>query len=289
MSANPATTSSSGHSCLADWSGSRAVINVNNALENSKLPDAHGRYAKMARMSTLVRIGILCIAALILAGAIYHRVQTSRFEARLVRAQPEEVANDTEFRRFAEAVAPAVYSRNCAACHGANLLGDRSRGAPNLTDSVFLYGQGSVSDIETTILYGIRSGHPKAHNLMDMPALGRTGQLTPQDVREVVEFVLTLSGQPHDATAAERGPRNFCGSGGLLRLSRGRRARHRRLRNAGVDRAGRRLVVRRRSGHLVQNDFRWTDMVCARRGSGKLSFVQIRALSLFLYEKSHHE
>ena len=48
-----------------------------------------------------------------------------------------------------------------------------SVGAPNLGNSVWLYGDGGIGDIEYTILYGIRSGHPKAHNVTDMPAEGR--------------------------------------------------------------------------------------------------------------------
>lgn len=236
----------------------------------------------------MIRIGIFCIAALLLAVTILHRVQTSQLEARLVRAQPEEVAHDAEFRHFAQSVGPAVYGKRCATCHGANFQGDRSRGAPNLADNVWLYGQGSVSDIETTILYGIRSGHPKAHNLIDMPALGRTGQLTPQDIRDVVEFVLKLSGQPHDATAVERGRAIFTGAGVCYDCH-------------GVDGRG---IPDYGTPALTGQDGAWMyggdrdtlykTVFDGRHGLcpawiGKLSFVQIRALSLFLYEKSHHE
>jgi cytochrome c oxidase cbb3-type subunit III len=62
-----------------------------------------------------------------------------------------------------------------------------------------------VADIETTILYGIRSGHPKSHNITDMPALGRIGQLSPAEIHDVVEFVYSLSHRSYDAAAAKRG------------------------------------------------------------------------------------
>jgi cytochrome c oxidase cbb3-type subunit 3 len=35
-----------------------------------------------------------------------------------------------------------VFMDNCAACHGDNGMGDRSQGAPNLTDAIWLYGNG---------------------------------------------------------------------------------------------------------------------------------------------------
>ncbi len=42
----------------------------------------------------------------------------------------------------------------CAACHGASGTGNQALGAPNLTDSVWLYG-GDLASIENTI----RNGH----------------------------------------------------------------------------------------------------------------------------------
>jgi cytochrome c oxidase cbb3-type subunit III len=59
--------------------------------------------------------------------------------------------------------------------------------------------------VERTILYGIRSGHPKSRNVTDMPALVRSGQITPADARDAVEYLQGLSGRPHDETAAARG------------------------------------------------------------------------------------
>ena len=236
----------------------------------------------------MVRIAISCIVALVLLVAIYHRVETSHLEARLVRAQPDEVAKDAELKKFARSVAPPAYGKNCAACHGANLQGDRSRGAPNLADSVWLYGSGSVSDIETTILYGIRSGHPKAHNLTDMPALGRTGQLTPQDVRDVVEFVLKISRQPHDETAVERGRAIYTGAGVCYDCHGGDAL--------GISDYGTPALNGPGGSWLYggDRDTLYKSVYDGRHGLcpawiGKLSFVQIRALALFLYGKSHHE
>jgi cytochrome c oxidase cbb3-type subunit 3 len=69
---------------------------------------------------------------------------------------------------------------------------------------VWLYGN-DPADVERTILYGIRSGHPKARNLTDMPALVRTGQITIDDAHDEVEYLQSLAGHPHDKAAAVRG------------------------------------------------------------------------------------
>jgi len=45
-----------------------------------------------------------------------------------------------------------IFKANCTACHSANGKGDRKVGAPNLTDSIWLYG-GDKSDIIYTIYY----------------------------------------------------------------------------------------------------------------------------------------
>jgi cytochrome c oxidase cbb3-type subunit III len=149
---------------------------------------------------------VWCLAAIVIAASLlgYGLHRRSR-EAQLVRLWPEQLAHDPALLNFAVSLARPVYAAHCASCHGAELGGDRRIGAPNLADSVWLYGDGGIGDIENTILYGIRSGHPKAHNVTDMPAEGRSHQLTSAQVDDVVEFVLSLSRQPHDAAAAVRG------------------------------------------------------------------------------------
>jgi len=134
-------------------------------------------------------------------------------EASLVRRWPAELAHDPRMIRFAVSLARPVYSIRCASCHGANLHGDHAGGAPDLADSIWLYGDGGIGDIENTILYGIRSGHPKAHNVTDMPAEGRVHQLSAPEVDDVVEFVLALSRQAHAEDAAERGRKLFYDKG----------------------------------------------------------------------------
>jgi cytochrome c oxidase cbb3-type subunit III len=154
---------------------------------------------------------VLLIGALALGLSYWLHLRS--LEALLVRAWPTELANDPAMMRFAVPLARPIYAAHCASCHGANLRGNQAIGAPNLADSIWLYGDGGIGDIENTISYGIRSGHPKAHNVTDMPAEGRTHQLSAPEIDDVVEFVLNLSRQPHDEAGAERGRKLFYDKG----------------------------------------------------------------------------
>jgi cytochrome c oxidase cbb3-type subunit III len=154
---------------------------------------------------------VLFISALALVSTYWLHMRS--LEARLVRAWPAELVYDPAMMRFAMSLARPVYTTHCASCHGANRRGNQVIGAPNLADSTWLYGDGGIGDIENTISYGIRSGHPKAHNVTDMPAEGRTHQLSAPEIDDVVEFVLNLSRQPHDTAGAERGRKLFYDKG----------------------------------------------------------------------------
>jgi cytochrome c oxidase cbb3-type subunit 3 len=148
-----------------------------------------------------------------LLGALAYRLHIAALDARLARGWPDEVAADAALVRFAVSTARPLYAAHCASCHGAGLTGRRAFGVPSLAHTAWLYGDGGIGDIETTILYGIRSGHPKARNVTDMPAEGRTHQLDGAEVGDTVDYVLSLSQQPHDAAAAERGRRLFYDKG----------------------------------------------------------------------------
>ncbi len=104
----------------------------------------------------------------------------------------ERLARDPK----AMAIGERLYINNCAACHGSDARG--SKGFPNLTDRDWLHG-GTPEKIEETI------------------ALGRTGSMPPmaaavgseQDVRQLAQYVLSLSDSPHDAIAAKYGAAKF--------------------------------------------------------------------------------
>ena len=126
---------------------------------------------------------------------------------------PNDVPRRPDLVSLAAAEAKPVYAAHCASCHGAEMKGDVRIGAPNLSDGVWLYGSGNVTDIERTILYGIRSGRGQAHNVTEMTAFGLDGMLTPGEIRDVVQYVLSLSHRPNLAEAALSGREIFYNKG----------------------------------------------------------------------------
>lgn len=113
-----------------------------------------------------------------------------------------------------------LFARHCAACHGADLKGRPDAHTPDLTDDRWLYGGQDIdtfvmqaSDIERTILHGIRSGDPAGRNWPAMPARGAGHSLEADEIAAVTEYVLKLSGQPHDAAQAEAGREVYEGEG----------------------------------------------------------------------------
>ena len=89
-----------------------------------------------------------------------------------------------------------LFVNNCATCHGSDARG--SKGFPNLTDADWLWG-GTPEKIEETITKG-RSG-------MMPPMAAAVGSA--DDVRNVANYVLSLSGSPHNAIAAQLGRAKF--------------------------------------------------------------------------------
>lgn len=140
-------------------------------------------------------------------------LRTERLQYRLLAAAPETVADDPLLVRFASAQARPLYARHCAACHGPDLRGNSAIGAPDLTDAVWLYGTGSLYDIERTLLYGIRSGEDQSHNEADMPAFGLRGILSAGQIRNVVQYLLQLNGRPYEVEAANDGRALYAGTG----------------------------------------------------------------------------
>jgi len=75
-----------------------------------------------------------------------------------------------------------IFADNCAPCHGQGGKGNRSVGAPNLTDQIWLYG----SDTKT-IVDGIWNGHGGI-----MPAWGE--KLDPVTIKALTVYVHTFGG-----------------------------------------------------------------------------------------------
>jgi cytochrome c oxidase cbb3-type subunit 3 len=112
--------------------------------------------------------------------------------ARFTAMAVPDMAGDAQ----AMAIGERLFLNNCAQCHGSDARG--SKGFPNLTDGDWLYG-GAPATIEETITKG-RMG-------MMPPMAAAVG--TPDDVKNVANYVLSLSGSPHDSVRAELGKSKF--------------------------------------------------------------------------------
>ena len=104
----------------------------------------------------------------------------------------EELSKDPQ----AMAIGDRLFMNNCAQCHGSDARG--STGFPNLADSDWSWG-GTPDRIHETIVKG------------------RMGVMTPmgaavgssEDVRNLSNYVLSLSGAPHDSVRANLGKPKF--------------------------------------------------------------------------------
>ena len=128
-----------------------------------------------------------------------HKAEVAKVEkaiapiyAKFGEMTPPQLASDAS----AMAIGERLFMNNCAQCHGSDARGARS--FPNLTDRDWLWG-GEPDAIKTTITNGRTGVMP--------PMAAAVG--TPDDVRNVAHFVLSLSGSPHDSVRAALGRAGF--------------------------------------------------------------------------------
>lgn len=121
--------------------------------------------------------------------------------ARIAETEVSDISGDKELFDFAVAGGRSAFGLHCSQCHGSGAAG--APGYPNLVDDDWLWG-GTVDDIQQTIQYGIRSGHDEAR-INDMPAFLSDEILDKEQINDVAEYVLSLSGNATDTAAAERG------------------------------------------------------------------------------------
>jgi cytochrome c oxidase cbb3-type subunit III len=112
--------------------------------------------------------------------------------AALLQMSLADIEKDPALLAFARAQGKAAFGNNCAPCHGVGATG--GVGYPNLNDDDWLWG-GTVTAIQETIAYGVRSGNEKAHESA-MPAFGKNGILKPDEIVAVANYVRSLSGLP---------------------------------------------------------------------------------------------
>jgi cytochrome c oxidase cbb3-type subunit 3 len=112
--------------------------------------------------------------------------------AKFAAMKVEDVSRDPQ----AMGIGERLFMNNCAQCHGSDARG--GKGYPNLTDSDWLHG-GTPEAITETLTKG------RIGNMPPMAAVVGTAD----DVKNVANYVLSLSGSPNDALRASLGKAKF--------------------------------------------------------------------------------
>jgi len=112
--------------------------------------------------------------------------------AQFTAKKPEDLSRDTN----AMAVGERLFMNNCAQCHGSDARG--SKGFPNLADADWLHG-GTPDKIVETLTKGRVGNMP--------PMAAAVGGA--DDVKNVANYVLSLSNAPHDSLRAQLGKTKF--------------------------------------------------------------------------------
>ncbi|MEO1640987.1 MAG: cytochrome-c oxidase, cbb3-type subunit III [Pseudomonadota bacterium] len=130
--------------------------------------------------------------------------QNAEVSAQLASADLSTLSRDDPAFHYGVSGGAAVFGANCSQCHGSGAAG--AVGYPNLLDDDWLWG-GTLEEIEYTVRHGIRNETDFDAHWSEMPAFGDI--LERDEITAVVEHVLLLSGQDHDAGLATEGANIF--------------------------------------------------------------------------------
>lgn len=125
--------------------------------------------------------------------------------AKLEAADLTAIPGDAELSGYAASAGAAVFKTWCAQCHGSGAAG--AIGYPNLLDNDWLWG-GDIEAIYTTIKHGIRNTEDDDARYSEMPAFGED-YLEDEQIDAVVNYVMSLSGEPMDASLVAAGGEVF--------------------------------------------------------------------------------
>ncbi|MBT8455134.1 MAG: cytochrome-c oxidase, cbb3-type subunit III [Rhodobacteraceae bacterium] len=125
---------------------------------------------------------------------------------RLATVELASISDDPELMNYAVNGGAAIFRANCSQCHGSGAAGVQASGYPNLLDDDWIWG-GQIEDIAWTVAHGIRNEQSPDAHWSEMPAFGEI--LEEGEIASVVNYVLQLSGQEHDAAAATAGAKIY--------------------------------------------------------------------------------
>lgn len=115
------------------------------------------------------------------------------------------IEKDHDLMEVALTAGRITFANNCQPCHGPN--GEGRAGYPALDTDVWRWG-GSLDAIRQTITHGIRSNDPDARN-SQMPNFGGDKLLTPQQIGQVADYVMTLYGKAAPGVDVTAGAKLF--------------------------------------------------------------------------------
>lgn len=128
-------------------------------------------------------------------------VKQREFLAKVAATPYDQIAQDADMSAFVRSYGASVFNDNCAACHQAGGKGVPGK-YPSLADNDWLWG-GTSANIHQTITQG-RNGF--------MPAFKET--FNEEQLDQVANYVMSLSGLAANAEAAAKGERIFNGEQG---------------------------------------------------------------------------
>jgi cytochrome c oxidase cbb3-type subunit 3 len=161
------------------------------------------------RLLAWLALPLVLVGAGLAGMALHAHWQRAELARALLRTYPQDIDARPALVRFADAQARPLYASHCASCHGSDMRGNSAIGAPALVGGHWLWGNGSVFQIERILLYGIRTGQPRGLHVTDMPAFGLMGRLSDGQVTELVQYLMKLNHRPYDAEAANAGETLF--------------------------------------------------------------------------------
>jgi cytochrome c oxidase cbb3-type subunit 3 len=133
-----------------------------------------------------------------------HEAANAEINEKLTSVELASISEDPELMAYSRSAGEAVFETWCAQCHGSGAAG--AKGYPNLLDNAWLWG-GSMEAIHTTVKHGIRNEEDPDARYSQMPAFGDI--LDEQQIDQVVNYVMSMSGEPRDAEAAAAGEEVF--------------------------------------------------------------------------------
>ena len=126
--------------------------------------------------------------------------QNAALKTALADADLTTLGDNADLNRFAIAGGASVFRAQCSQCHGAGAAG--AKGYPNLLDDDWLWG-GTIDEIAHSIRHGIRNDQDEEARWSQMPAFGEL--LEEEEISQVVNHVLAISGADHDGAKAAMG------------------------------------------------------------------------------------